>query len=236
MVPVLGAPVMRQSWREVTFVNWRYDRSVIEPMIPPGLVVDEFDSSAWLTLVALRVNGARFPGTPPQWVLSSSAQTNLRTYVCGPDGVPGIWLLSVDTGSLWATVRARLLSGAPYFLAREDIAAGNTGWKIRYVGIRHARRPSAACKLVVEPGEVTKPDERDLWLTHRWHAYTRQAGFLLRQKVSHEPWPLRSANLVSLTQTLTTAAGLPEPAGDPSIRYSDGVAEVALSLPRPVRD
>lgn len=234
VAPVLRAPFMRQSWRDVTFVSWRYERSVLEPMIPPGLVVDEHDGSAWLTLVALRLTGSRLPFTPPVPVLSSFAQTNVCTYVVDPDGVPGIWLFSVDAGRLWITAGARLVFGAPYFLAREDIATGRTGRTVRYVGIRHARRPPAACKLVVEPGEVTEPDERDLWLTHRWHAYTRQAGLLLRHPVSHEPWSLRTANLVSLIETLTVAAGLPAPDGVPIVRYSDGLAEVTLGLPRPV--
>lgn len=83
-------------------------------------------------------------------------------------------------------------------------------------------------------GTCPEPDERDLWLTHRWHAYTKHAGLLLRQPFSHEPWPLRTAALVSLTETLTTAAGLPEPAGDPSVRYSDGVTRVTMGLPQPV--
>jgi uncharacterized protein YqjF (DUF2071 family) len=59
---------------------------------------------------------------------------------------------------------------------------------------------------------------------------------LLRHPVSHEAWPLRTARLVSLAQTLTTAAGLPEPAGEPSVRYSDGVTDVSTGLPRPARD
>lgn len=226
---------MRQSWREVTFVSWRYDRSVIEPMLPPGLVVDELDGSAWLTLVALRLTGTRLPGTLPVPVLSAFAQINVRTYVRGPDGEPGIWLVSVDADRLWVTACARLLLGTPCFLAREDIATGRTGRTIRYLGIRYARRPPAACKLVVEPGEATEPDERDLWLTDRWHAYTRHAGILLCLPVRHEPWPLRTASLVSLTETLTPAAGLPVPSGEPSIRYSDGVTEVTMGLPRPVR-
>jgi len=165
MAPVPCVPVIRQSWREVTFVNWRYDRSAIQALTPPGLVIDEFDGSAWLTLVALRLTGARLPGMPPVPFLSSFASTNVRTYVRGPDGVPGIWLFSVDAGRLWITAVARL-----------------------------------------------------------------------RHRFSHEPWPPRTASLVSLTETLTTAAGLPAPAGDPNVRYSDGVTGATMSLPHLVKD
>lgn len=232
VAPALRTPVIRQSWREVTFVSWRYDRSVLAPMIPPGLVVEEHDGSAWLTLVALRLTETRLPGMPPVPVISAFAQTNVRTYVRGPGGVPGIWLFSADAGRLWVTACARLLLGAPYFFARADIATGRAGRTIRYVGIRFARRPPAACKLVVEPGDVAEPDERDLWLINRWYGYTRQAGILLRHQISHEPWPLRTATLVTLAESLTPAAGLPAPAGEPNVRYSDGVTEVRVGLPR----
>ena len=227
-------PLLKQAWQKVTFVSWRYDRSVLQPMLPPGLVVDEHDGSAWVTLVLLRLAELRLPGAPAMPLLSSFAQTNLRTYVRGPGDVPGVWFFAVDAGRLWITAGARVLLGAPYFLAREDIAAAEDGRTVRYTGIRHARRPPAACKVVVRPGDQVEADERDLWLTHRWYAYTRHAGVLMRNPVSHKAWPLRTARLVTVAQTLTTAAALPEPASDPNVRFSDGVADVALGLPRPV--
>jgi len=33
-------PVVRQSWRQVTFLHWRIDPDVVQARLPDGLVVD----------------------------------------------------------------------------------------------------------------------------------------------------------------------------------------------------
>jgi uncharacterized protein YqjF (DUF2071 family) len=71
------------------------------------------------------------------------------------------------------------------------------------------------------------------WCTGRWRAWTHHLGRLLRCPVEHEPWPLHHADLIDLTQTLTTVAGLPPPTSAPLVHYSPGV-DVRLSRPQPL--
>jgi uncharacterized protein YqjF (DUF2071 family) len=49
--------------------------------------------------------------------------------------------------------------------------------------------------------------------------------------VDHERWPLWTARLESLNDTLLTAAGLSAPLGDPHVMFSPGVS-VRIGLPR----
>jgi uncharacterized protein YqjF (DUF2071 family) len=87
--------------------------------------------------------------------------------------------------------------------------------------------------VVVRPGDPIEPAERDLWLTSRWRAYTRRLGVLWVTPVEHEPWPLAGAAVDVLEETLTTAAGLPAPGGEPVVHFSEGVRHVRLGPSRP---
>lgn len=225
-------PLLRQAWRTVTFVHWRYPSSQLQPMMPAGLTVEEYDGSAWVTLTPLLMKDVRLTGTPPVPRLSAFPETNLRTYVRDQAGREGIWFFSLDAAAAWITIGARLLLGAPYFLAalRVDRRDG-----LRYTGTRVSRR-RPSYRLQVQPGESLGPGGLDIWLTHRWRAYTTHAGWLLEIPVRHEPWPLQAATVTRLEQSLTTAAGLPPPSLEPGlVHYSDGVTGVTFGPARPVR-
>ena len=139
-----------------------------------------------------------------------------------------MWFFSLDAASTWITIGARLLLGAPYFRAELGIATGDG---VRYCGKRTAPAP-AAYRLHVQPGPQIEPDGLNLWLTHRWRAHTRHAGCLLELLVRHEPWPLHTAAVSTLDESLTMAAGLPAPGRVALVHYSAGVSGVAFGTPR----
>lgn len=223
--------MLRQAWRTVTFAHWRYDASALQPLLPPGLTVEEHDGSAWVTMTPLEMRDVRLPGTPPLPWLSSFPETNLRTYVRGPRGRAGVWFFSLDAASTWITIGARVVIGAPYFRADSHIGAGDF---IRYDGTRRGRE-GPAYRLEVRPGPPIEPTDLDVWLTARWRAYTQHAGRLLEVPVRHEAWPLRAATVLALEESLTTAAGLPAPPRSAVVHYSDGVADVAFGAATVVR-
>jgi hypothetical protein len=226
--PDVRVPVLRQAWRTVSFVHWRYPVLSLQSLLPPGLVAEEYDGSGWLTLTPLWMRDVRLPGIPAVPGLSTFAETNLRTYVRGPGGEPGLWFFSLDAARTWVTIGARLALGAPYFRAALAIEDGDG---IRYTGTRKGRS-RVAYRLHVQPGPKIGASALDLWLTHRWRAYTRHAGRLLEIPVRHTPWSLRTALVTMLDESLTTAAGLLPPGDVALAHYSAGVAGVAFGVPR----
>jgi uncharacterized protein YqjF (DUF2071 family) len=74
--------------------------------------------------------------------------------------------------------------------------------------------------------------EFDHYLTARWQLYTTLGPVLARSTVEHEPWPLRRAVVRELDSSLVTAAGLPEPAGEPLVHWSPGVRTRISALRR----
>jgi uncharacterized protein YqjF (DUF2071 family) len=223
--------VVRGAWLSLTFVHWRYESEVVQALLPDGLTVDTYDGSAWVTMAPFLMADQRPPLLRTVGRLGTFPETNLRTYVRGPDGRDGLWFYSLDADNAAFVMAARAVVGAPYYRASLSIDARED--VITYAGVRRGGSPSY--RLVVRPGAAIELSERDVWLTARWRAYTRHLGRLWRTPVTHESWPLRGATVGELEESLTAAAGLPAPVGEPVVHYSEGVRDVRIGLTRAVR-
>jgi uncharacterized protein YqjF (DUF2071 family) len=224
--PVCPEPVeravMTNRWRWLTYLHWSYDPAVVQALLPEGLRVDTFDGKAWVGLIPFRMEVA-LPGLPPVPYLSTFPETNVRTYVVGLDGTPGVWFFSLDASRLPAVVAARGWFGLPYRWARMRIE--RKGRRVRYTSMRR-EGPSASSAVEVEVGHpVPAGDVTDLdhFLVSRWRLYSAGRRGLVLGRIDHAPWALRSAELVEVRQDLVEAAGLPSPIGEPIVRYAPGV-------------
>ncbi len=222
---------MRQQWLDLAYVHWRYEPAVVQALLPAGVVVDTFDGAAWVGLIPFSMRGISLARGPAVPYLGSFAEVNVRTYVrCG--GRAGVWFFSLDVDRLVPAVVARLTYRLPYCWGRTSHR--RVGDRLTTVVRRRWPGRVADSGLVVELGDSVVADERDVFLTARWGLFSRGVFGLRHAPVDHEPWPLRSARLVSLDESLVRAAGLPPPAGDPHVRGSDGVS-VRIGRPRGVR-
>jgi hypothetical protein len=219
---------MRHRWDRITFLHWPYDPAVVQRLLPDGLTVEPWDGAAWVGLVPF-VMVVRAPRGPALPYVSTFPETNVRTYVRGPDGRTGVWFFSLDASRLGACVVGRYGVRVPYFWSR--MRAGRRGDVVRYVSTRRWPGPAGARNEVeVAVGEpVAEPTEFENYLTARFSLWNAAAH---RAQAHHPPWPLRRAHVRRLDPGLVTAAGLPDPSGrEPVAHYSDGV-EVAIGLPR----
>jgi uncharacterized protein len=218
-----GAPervtrvAMSQTWRRLTFLHWPYDPRLVRPLLAPGLVLDTFDSAAWIGLVPLEIHNLRgIPHFP---------ETNVRTYVIGPDGSRAVWFFSLDAARLAAVLLARVAYHLPYFWAKMDVASQND--TVHYRSQR--RRPHSASvmsDIVVKPGGLFAAQElgdRDHFFTARHRLYTLLYGRLGWAQIEHAAWPLARATVVTLDQNLIEAAGLPTPEGQPLAHYAEEI-------------
>ena len=225
---------MRQQWLDLAYVHWRYPPDVVQAQLPAGLTVDTLDGSAWVGLIPFSMRGIGLPHGPAVPYLGSFAEVNVRTYVRVGDR-PGVWFFSLDVDRLLPAVVARLTYRLPYCWGRtghERVGHERTGDTLRTVVRRRWPERVADSGMTVEMGEPVVADPLDVFLTARWGLYSRGLRGLRYAPVDHEPWPLRTARLVSLDDSLVAAAGLPAPQGDPHVRCSDGVS---VRIGRPVR-
>jgi uncharacterized protein len=207
------------------------DEAALVPLLPSALEVATADGSAWVSLVLFEVRDARPPLLPAP-TLPPFAETNLRTYVRLPDGREAIWFFSLDARSVTTVAGGRFVYGVPYHRAIGSVDA--VGPTLRH---RSRRRVGGiGHDLTVRVGESLPDAERTElvdWLTGRWRAVSVHLGLLLETIVDHEPWPLRSGELTSLSEDLLAGAGLRRPSGPPLVHCADAV-HARLSVPRPV--
>ena len=98
---------MYQTWRWLSFLHWSYQPEVLQRLLPDGLRPHTFDGRAWVGLTPFLLQDQRTPAAPALPWFTSFPETNLRTYVVGPDGREGLWFFSLDAARLEPVLAAR---------------------------------------------------------------------------------------------------------------------------------
>lgn len=207
---------LRFTWRDCLFVHWPVESAALDGAIPDSLALDTHDGRAWVSVLASTIENARIPGTPGV-VGMTFPQINFRTYV-RLGNAPGVYFLSLDTGSRIAARVARLLYHLPYYYA--DIVS-ETGTENRVLSRRvHPDTLPVEFEATYRPeGPATTPDHGtlDYFLTERYRLFVPQAGMTAR--VEHDPWTLQRAAADVRADSLFEASSLPEPETEPRVRY-----------------
>jgi uncharacterized protein len=216
---------MWHRWGSLSFIYWSDPPGTVSHLLPPGLEPDLFAGAEWIGLLPFHLQ-VRVPAAAPSvpW-LSSFTEINVRTYVRGPDGRTGIWLLSLEAARLIPVLTARSWYRLPYNWARTRLR--HRGAATVYESRRRWPGPvGAGLEAVVEKG-ARIADERltalDRFVTARFGLWSPARGGLAYTRVAHPPWPLRRARLRHLDEDLLHAAGIPVPAGSPLVHWSEGV-------------
>jgi hypothetical protein len=215
----LDRPAMRQIWRSLTFLHWRYDPAIIAKTLPKQLTLDTFDGAAWVGLVPFVLAGVEPFGLPALPWISQFPETNVRTYVRGPDGERGVWFHTLEADRLAAVLVARWWYHLPYRWAKMNvIKRGNI---VEYQSARSALFGSGKTDLAIEIGEALATADFDHFLTARFRLYAAASGRVAYAQIEHEPWTLQSARIIKLNETLMENSGVPRPEGEPVLHYSD---------------
>lgn len=218
-------PPMRMTWSKLTMVHWRYPVEEVQALVPPGLTVETFNGSAWVGLVPFEM-AVDVPFAPAMKRILHFPETNVRTYVRGRRGEPGVWFFSLEASSLPAVVTARAGYGVPYFWSSMDVNVTDDIARYRTNRRRWPGPAGARSYVEVEIGRPFEQDEigdLDHFLTARWALYGQIGPLITYGKMHHEPWPLQHANLVRCNDELVAAAGLAPPTGAAVVHYSPGV-------------
>jgi uncharacterized protein YqjF (DUF2071 family) len=223
--------VIRQRWRDLLFVHWPLPAERVRQRVPAALALDRHEGRVWVTLIPLLIAESR-PAWMPPALASAFLETNLRTYVRGPDDEPGIYFFSLEAASAIAVAGARLGFGLPYFLA--SMSRRVVDDRIVYASRRRHGAPAelAVTWRVGEPTGAAAPGSLEHFLIERYTLYVERRASLFRGRVRHAPYPLRRATIETLSETLLAASGLPAPDGPPLCQHSPGVDVAIFALER----
>ncbi|MFJ5831489.1 YqjF family protein [Streptomyces sp. NPDC093089] len=216
--------LLTQSWLDLAFLHWPVEPAEVAPLLPAGTVPDTLDGVTYVGLVAFRMHRVgwfRLPGIP---YLGSFPETNVRLYSVDGHGRRGVVFRSLDASRLLPVAVGRWGFRIPYAWSRMSVR--NDGSTVTYRSRRRWPGPRGAhSAITVDVGEaVEEPTALEHFLTARWGMHSSLLGRPLYLPNTHPRWPLHRARLVSLDESLLTAAGLTRPLGEPvSVLYSPGV-------------
>ena len=218
--PPTRAPAVHMTWADIAFAHWRVPLDTMRRLVPAELEVDTHDGDAWVGLIPFKMQDCAFRGVPPLPGLRNFLECNVRTYV-RHRGIPGVWFFSLDAESRLGVIGGRVVWGLNYRLARFERSFEDD--IIRYGLDRNQGDGSG--RLDWTPGDLLPPHDAgslEHFLVERYHLYSLRRGRLIRGRVDHEPWPLRSATMESIDPGLVAAAGI-DVSGPPIMHCSDGV-------------
>ena len=228
--------VMTQTWANLAYLHFDYDPAEIQALLPTGVDVDTFEGRAYVGLIPFSMRKVGIPRLPAVPYLGTFSEINVRTYVTR-GGVPGVWFFSLDVDRLLPAFVARLTYRLPYCWgqASHDVTGHSLTTTVRRRWPRHESRNVASTRIEMTIGDpITQPTDFDIWSTARWGLYSRGFGSrLMYAPVSHPEWPLYSATLNKLDDSLVAAAGLTPSTAAPRCLFSPGVP-VRIGMPRHV--
>jgi len=225
--------VQYQTWESLLFLHWRVPVEALRPHIPAGLEIDTFEGEAWVGLVPFAMKDVRLKHLPAVPGTANFLETNLRTYV-HHQGVPGVWFFSLDAAA-WLPVQiARAVWKLPYHHARMAMSRDPDG-VVAYTTERRAPPPvPARCAVRYRPEgtpSAATPGTLEHFLAERYLLYASPGeGRILRGQVYHTPYPLQTATVHSLDETLLAAAGLTRPEVPPRVHYAERVTVEIFDL------
>ncbi|UPV73633.1 DUF2071 domain-containing protein [Halorussus limi] len=219
---------LEMGWRHLLFENWRVDPEVMDAHLPDGFAPDEYDGSAWLSVIPFTNVAVRPRGVPEAFGIRLP-ELNLRTYVTR-DGVPSVYFFSLDAQGIASVLGARLFHHLPYYYAR--IALKWEDGRVRFDSRRRhpGSRPARYAGTYGPSGEpFSAPDDPfGAFLVERYRFYTEaQDGSVRYTDVDHDPWTLYPATADIEANTLLSAHGFARPDDDPVYYYSPGLDVVA---------
>ncbi|HBH54846.1 MAG TPA: hypothetical protein DDY91_23435 [Planctomycetaceae bacterium] len=232
-----GPAVGYHTWRDLTFLHWKFPPELIAPLIPAGLTLDTFEGEAWVGLVPFFMANVR-----PSWFwavpgLSHFCETNVRTYVHFRGQDPGVWFLSLDASNSIAVLAARLGWHLPYFRSEMSLTVDGS-WR-RYRSIRRWPGPrGVGCQVSArfgpllgsdEPHRAKPPGEAipgsfEHFLVERYLLFAQgRDGSLHRGQVHHRPYPVSTVTELEYDDSLLPSHGLTVSRPPDHIAASTGV-------------
>jgi uncharacterized protein YqjF (DUF2071 family) len=154
---------------------------------------------------------------------------------------PGVWFFNLEAASTIAVQLARWLFCLPYHYARmfsehELTPRADEPTSILYAGTRRWPGPLPASYTIrARPYGPVQPAERgslEHFLVERYILFTVRKGRLYQGRVHHTPYPLQSARILSLDETLLAAHGIDRPDMPPLAHFARGVDVEVFPLRR----
>jgi uncharacterized protein YqjF (DUF2071 family) len=219
-----GPWLWSQDWLDLLFAHWPVGVADLRPHVPAALDIDTYDGTAWVSLVAFRLERIRRRWLPSLGFLTDTLELNLRTYVRF-HGEPAIFFLSIHAGRPLLVRLARWATPLDYRPAR--ISYARTEGDMWFQSHRPAEPDGLSFAARFAPtgvGREAKPGTLDDWLVERYCLYAQSAkGTLFRSVVRHPPWIIQPVTARISVNTMGHPFGLDLSGVPPMAHFSPGL-------------
>jgi uncharacterized protein len=206
-----GPWLMKQTWNDLLFAHWPVSSSCLKSLIPPGLELQLWEGTPWISVSPFFMDPLRLRGLPRLPFVHRFLELNIRTYVI-KNGKAGIFFLNLDASSRLAVLSARSLAHLPYRYA--NMSCKTDGEKFTF----SSKRPIPGHGQAEFSGKYhskgsdcfhAAPGSLVHWLTERYCLYASDSeGCLYTGDIHHLPWPLQEAKLELDVNSATRVFGL----------------------------
>lgn len=226
MNPKMPATLFLADWMDVVFIHFRVAPGVLQPHVP--LDLDLFRGNAYVSLVSFTQKRLR-PTVGGRLAallaipLAEHEFLNVRTYVRHGDN-RGIYFLAEWIPNRLAHLIGPTLYGLPYRLGQLRIRGSERSVNSRGSALEFTTEPTPDRSIEVD---------LDTFLVDRYIAYTRREDVLRRFDVTHDPWGLKSINvMMRRSNLLDDVAPFLRGIAPCSAQHSVGVRNVHISIPQ----
>jgi uncharacterized protein YqjF (DUF2071 family) len=218
-------PAWTVGWHAAIFQHYCIRESEsVGRFLPEGLSLDLYDGDSWLSVVSFRMTGMRWRGSVRLPFAGTYPQINVRIYVVGPDGIPGVFFLRNLVGNRLAARMGRRLYGMPYVY--QPLQLESRGER---VGCTAVFKDALTHTVTGYPGKRLTGHKNDpaslrFFLTERYPLFSQKSGMLHIARMLHPPWPLQLLEDAEQRHGAVSKLGLInalEPY--PELHYSAGV-------------
>lgn len=188
----MPTPFLSAIWSNLILASYRVPPDTLAPFLPPGVVPDVYDGSAWASLVAFDFSDARVLGwsVPPAFGLCDFPEFNLRVYA-RQNGRRGVVFVGEFVPGRVVTAVARAVYNEPYVVAQNFSSRVSVESDLRRV--RHdfsvgGQRQTLAVTAENSPF-LPAADTFETWVKEQnWGFGRTRGGRTTAYRVAHPPW------------------------------------------------
>lgn len=215
----MNAVFLSAEWRHLVMLNYPVDPALLEPMLPPGVELDGFAGTTYVSVVGFlflrtRVLGVGFP------FHRDFEEVNLRFYVRhrAPDGWRRgvVFVRELVPRRIIATL-ARLFYSEPYsaFPMSHLVEQEEGKLRCRYAWRRNQKEEFVSAEATGAPALVA-PGSLEEFITEHYWGYNAHRG-CTQYQVEHPPWRVWRATAAQFEAEVATlyGAGFVAPLSEP---------------------
>ncbi|MEO8439755.1 MAG: DUF2071 domain-containing protein [Spartobacteria bacterium] len=206
----MSAVFLSAEWRHLVMLNYPVERTLLQPFLPPGVELDDFAGTTYVSVVGFlflrtRVFGIGFP------FHRNFQEVNLRFYVrhrAAEGRRRGVVFVREIVPRRAIAFLARSFYGEPYsaFPMSHAVEREGDALSCRYAWRRKGREEFVSAEGRGAP-DLVAPNSLEEFITEHYWGYNAHRGRCTQYQVEHPPWRVWRATAAAFQADVASLYG-----------------------------